>query len=190
MCVWERHSSLVLHVLRRVLTAVSHSWYYSALICIRHHTHTPCWSHSISRRHLTSCMRALCLKTFLAFMILTIAACKYIFLSSSTALLVCSSSWRTQITSQRLYHQILGMLRSIGRRSVSADNHILWLDRYSLNLADLRNRSQLMTSMREDVHDEWGRKCFGAAVISSPVWNYFDVSRNNEKFAICRLCSK
>ncbi len=82
------------------------------------------------------------------------------------------------------------MLRSIGRRSVSADNHILWLDRYSLNLADLRNRSQLMTSMREDVHDEWGRKCFGAAVMSSPVWNYFDVSRNNEKFAICRLCSK
>ncbi len=47
-----------------------------------------------------------------------------------------------------------------------------------------------MTSMREDVHDEWGRKCFGAAVMSSPVWNYFDVSRNNEKFAICRLCSK
>ncbi len=84
----------------------------------------------------------------------------------------------------------LGMLRSIGRRSVSADNHILWLDRYSLNLADLRNRSQLMTSMCEDVHDEWGRKCFGAAVISSPVWNYFDVPRNNEKFAICRLCSK
>ncbi len=41
-----------------------------------------------------------------------------------------------------------------------------------------------MTSMREDVHDEWGRKCFGAAVISSPVWNYFDVSRNNEIFAV------
>lgn len=47
-----------------------------------------------------------------------------------------------------------------------------------------------MTSMREDVHDEWGRKCFGATVMSSPVWNYFDVSRKNEKFAICCLCSK
>ncbi len=104
------------------------------------------------------------------------------------------NAWRAR--ANRVYfwaaidHIKLGMLRSIGRRSVSADNHILWLDRYSLNLADLRNRSQLMTSMREDVHDEWGRKCFGAAVISSPVWNYFDVSRNNEKFAICRLCSK
>lgn len=46
--------------------------------------------------HLTSCIRALCLKTFLAFIILTIAACKYIFRSSSTALLVCSSSCQTQ----------------------------------------------------------------------------------------------
>ncbi len=101
----------------------------------------------------------------------------------------CLTIWRQTLRASLTLRE-LGMLRSIGRRSVSADNHILWLDRYSLNLADLRNRSQLMTSMREDVHDEWGRKCFGAAVISSPVWNYFDVSRNNEKFAICRLCSK
>ncbi len=36
----------------------------------------------------------------------------------------------------------LGMFWSIGRRSVSADNHILWLNRYSLYLADLTNQSQ------------------------------------------------
>lgn len=38
-------------------------------------------------------MRALCRSTLRAFMILTIAACKYILRSSSTALLVCSISW-------------------------------------------------------------------------------------------------
>lgn len=43
---------------------------------------------------LTSWMRALCRSTLRAFMILTIAACKYIFRSSSTALLVCSISWQ------------------------------------------------------------------------------------------------
>ncbi len=32
---------------------------------------------------------------------------------------------------------------SIGQRSVSADNHILLLDRYSLHLSDLTSRSQL-----------------------------------------------
>lgn len=40
----------------------------------------------------TSWMRALCRSTLRAFMILTIAACKYILRSSSTALLVCSIS--------------------------------------------------------------------------------------------------
>lgn len=41
---------------------------------------------------LTSWIRALCRSTLRAFMILTIAACKYILRSSSTALLVCSIS--------------------------------------------------------------------------------------------------
>jgi len=36
------------------------------------------------------------------------------------------------------------MLRMIGCRSVSADNHILWLDRLSQNLADLMNWSQFV----------------------------------------------
>ncbi len=45
----------------------------------------------------------------------------------------------------------LGMFWSIGRRSVSADNHILWLNRYSLYLADLMTRSQF-----DDVK-AWGR---------------------------------
>lgn len=41
----------------------------------------------------TSWMRALCRSILRAFMILTMAACKYILRSSSTALLVCSISW-------------------------------------------------------------------------------------------------
>ena len=42
---------------------------------------------------LTSWMSWLCLSTFLLFMILTMAACRYILLSSSTAWCVCSTSW-------------------------------------------------------------------------------------------------
>lgn len=41
----------------------------------------------------TSWMSALCLRTFLLFITLTMAACKYNFLSSSTADSVCSTSW-------------------------------------------------------------------------------------------------
>lgn len=80
----------------------------------------------------------------------------------------------------------LGMLRSIGPRSVSADNHILWLDRYSLTWPISRTDRNLMTSAREceDAREH------SAAVMSSPVWNFYDVARNNEKFAICRVCSK
>lgn len=78
------------------------------------------------------------------------------------------------------------MLRSIGPRSVSADNHILWLDRYSLTWPISRTDRNLMTSAREceDAREH------SAAVMSSPVWNFYDVARNNEKFAICRVCSK
>lgn len=51
------------------------------------------WMNAKCRSPLTSWMRALCRRTLRAFMILTIAACKYILRSSSTALLVCSISW-------------------------------------------------------------------------------------------------
>ncbi len=46
---------------------------------------------------------------------------------------------------------------------------------YSLHLADLTNRSQF-----DDVN-AWGHKCFGAAVMSSPVWKCYDVSRKQLK---------
>ncbi len=64
-------------------------------------------------------------------------------------------------------------------RLVSADNHILWLYRYSLHLADLTNRSQF------DEVSAWGHKSLGAAVMSLPVWKCYDVLWNNNKFAIC-----
>ncbi len=50
----------------------------------------------------------------------------------------------------------LGMLRSIGRRSVSADHHILWLDRYSYIWPISCTDRNLMTSTRDDVYDAWG----------------------------------
>ncbi len=50
----------------------------------------------------------------------------------------------------------LGMLRSIGRRSVSADHHILWLDRYSYIWPISCTDHNLMTSTRDDVYDAWG----------------------------------
>ncbi len=50
----------------------------------------------------------------------------------------------------------VGMLRSIGRRSVSADHHILWLDRYSYIWPISCTDRNLMTSTRDDVYDAWG----------------------------------
>ncbi len=51
---------------------------------------------------------------------------------------------------------LLGMLRSIGRRSVSADHHILWLDRYSYIWPISCTDRNLMTSTRDDIYDAWG----------------------------------
>lgn len=41
------------------------------------------------------------------------------------------------------------------------------------------------------VHYAHGRKLFVAAVMSSPVWNYYDISSNNEKCTIdCKNSNK
>ncbi len=48
------------------------------------------------------------------------------------------------------------MFRSIGRRSVSADHHILWLDRYSYIWPISCTDRNLMMSTRDDVYDAWG----------------------------------
>ncbi len=50
----------------------------------------------------------------------------------------------------------LGMLRSIGQRSVSENHHILWLDRYSYIWPISCTDRNLMTSTRDDVYDAWG----------------------------------
>lgn len=50
------------------------------------------WLHCNRMETQTSWMRALCLSIFLDFMMRTMAACKYSFRSSSTALIVCSTS--------------------------------------------------------------------------------------------------
>ncbi len=44
----------------------------------------------------------------------------------------------------------------IDRRSVSADHHILWLDRYSYIWPISCTDRNLMTSTRDDVYDAWG----------------------------------
>ena len=54
---------------------------------------TPCTSVRHVHRALTSCISVLCFNTFLDFIILTIAACRYNLRSSSTEFMVCSTSW-------------------------------------------------------------------------------------------------
>ncbi len=76
------------------------------------------------------------------------------YIATATSL-QCHNSITTSLQS------LLGMLRSIGRRSVSADHHILWLDRYSYIWAISCTDCNLMMSALEDIHDAWGHKWFG-----------------------------
>lgn len=94
--------------------------------------------------------------------------------------------WRiANIIEKNIQYIKLGMHRSIFCRSVSGTK--------VRNLADLLKPIVIWRHQRVwmYVHYAHGRKLFVAAVMSSPVWNYYDISSNNEKCTIdCKNSNK